>query len=1091
MKQKLILFVLVIGLCIPTAYANPEQQNTLTIETEQEFLEFALQCRFDGYSAGLNVVLNADIDLTETDFTGVPVFLGYFDGRGHTITYATSQSRDKQGVFLRVELGATIINVKVRGEINADYSKIGGVVAENYGTLNNVHFNGIIKGDSYLGGICAVNYGTIYMASVQGGLIGKGRIGGVVGENYGTIYLSKNYATINHDISEINFTTQERFTLYPWQTEEISDFEDLGGIAGVSFGLLQSCTNYAAIGYPETGYNVGGIVGRQSGYVNRCTNQGEVKGRQSVGGIVGEMTPHIETSYSPALLQQLRQEMDTLSSLSSQFNATAKSANTKISAQSSLLLDRVNQTRSSTELFYQSTQDVLEYNLSELNRISVTLTETLDQIVPILEWADLAGEQIGTSLDHFTNLSIVLQKVSNELEGVGDAFDGMSTALSGADQDLSASLASLSSAISELARAGNAVDQVALARALVSLSRYLTDVADGLIGQGDGLDFDNLPDSVLSSLVLAAGALSDAVDAIDFVTLFNALELATGHLSEMVVSLNKVREHLVQAGGSASDLMDVLEQSNLIAQDGLKEIEIALNYAGKSSDYLGEAMDLLIELVDGLSQKEEIVFSSTSPELEQSKTELSQSFDALSDQMETLFTTVESNADYLISDMERINLQFNVVLNLMIDIIQEATTPSSKTLIEDRSSEEIDNITAGKIYQSTNIASVQGISRVGGIAGDMKSESLFDWEPLSTATESATQYGISVIQSSHNSGKISAKRDSVGGIVGFQDFGLILQSEAQCDVSSAEGSYIGGIVGQSSALVWDCFAKATLTGERYVGGIVGYGTEILRSYGLVSIEANQGFMGAIAGEIADDGVLLENYFVSEQLGGLAGVSYAGRAQAITYEELLEVEGVPHGFSSILLRFYTEDTLVSTEITTYGGDFSQPPTIPEIDGYFAFWEEFSMNNVQFDQKIEAQYQPLRTTIASKSDENQLALFLVDGSFTDQEQLTVTTTESGYAIEVHGDKAAFHTVRHFTGGETYAVRAWLDDMWHPLSSEVQGKYVVFELPTEYTGELHLQFYKDDNYLGLILLVLGGAGAIAIAIHEIKKKKKVVAE
>ena len=59
----------------------------------------------------------------------------------------------------------------------------------------------------------------------------------------------------------------------------------MGGIAGISSGIIQSCTNYGTVGYQHVGYNIGWHRRRQSGYLNGCADRGVVYGRKDVGGI--------------------------------------------------------------------------------------------------------------------------------------------------------------------------------------------------------------------------------------------------------------------------------------------------------------------------------------------------------------------------------------------------------------------------------------------------------------------------------------------------------------------------------------------------------------------------------------------------------------------------------------------------------------------------------------------------------------------------------------------------------------------------------------------------------------------------------------
>ena len=49
----------------------------------------------------------------------------------------------------------------------------------------------------------------------------------------------------------------------------------MGGIVGVSTGIVSECINQGKIGFAHTGYNVGGIAGRQSGKSSTATMKGK------------------------------------------------------------------------------------------------------------------------------------------------------------------------------------------------------------------------------------------------------------------------------------------------------------------------------------------------------------------------------------------------------------------------------------------------------------------------------------------------------------------------------------------------------------------------------------------------------------------------------------------------------------------------------------------------------------------------------------------------------------------------------------------------------------------------------------------------
>ena len=92
------------------------------------------------------------------------------------------------------------------------------------------------------------------------GEIYTGAIVGAAGEN--------SYIYNCHNYSDVNTT-----------------FYYTGGIAGASWGVIESCTNSGNI-YSEMDF-VGGIVGDFYGVLTGCINTGNVSGTTSVGGIIG------------------------------------------------------------------------------------------------------------------------------------------------------------------------------------------------------------------------------------------------------------------------------------------------------------------------------------------------------------------------------------------------------------------------------------------------------------------------------------------------------------------------------------------------------------------------------------------------------------------------------------------------------------------------------------------------------------------------------------------------------------------------------------------------------------------------------------
>ena len=155
----------------------------------------------------------------------------------------------------------------------------------------------------------------------------------------------------------------------------------------------------------------------------------------------------------------------------------------------------------------------------------------------------------------------------------------------------------------------------------------------------------------------------------------------------------------------------------------------------------------------------------------------------------------------------------------------------------------------------------------------------------------------SIIQKCVNTGDVAGKRSYVGGIVGRMDLGYLTACEtSSCTITNENGSYTGGIAGLTGATVHGSFSKCTLSGKKYVGGIVGSGVQenvdgsgstVRWNYSLVDITDCQQYQGAISG--SDTGTFEHNYYVSDDLPGINRQGYAGRAEPISYSQLLALQ----------------------------------------------------------------------------------------------------------------------------------------------------------------------------------------------------------
>lgn len=142
------------------------------------------------------------------------------------------------------------------------------------------------------------------------------------------------------------------------------------------------------------------------------------------------------------------------------------------------------------------------------------------------------------------------------------------------------------------------------------------------------------------------------------------------------------------------------------------------------------------------------------------------------------------------------------------------------------------------------------------------------------------------------------------------------------------------------------------------------------------------FSGAIAGEVDGSKEVADNYFVSEEIAGIDRISYSGKAEPISYKEMLKLEGIPNKFHMMTISFYADEIEVKTVQCPYGGSVPMElyPEIPAKEGFYADWDIKDLNSVLYDEDVTVEYVRYLTTLAStQTRSNQQSVILVDGMF----------------------------------------------------------------------------------------------------------------
>lgn len=260
------------GTAIADGFAAGEgtQDNPFQIETAAELAYFAKTVNEGEAYLHKYIVLTADIDLANKEWTPIGnysnPFKGNFNGDNHTVTgMQISGELDRVGLFgecIKFNVNSAIKNITVKDSVICGINFVGAIVgyAEGINIENCRSIGNTINGKTDVGGIC-------------------GKIGG-----YSVGKVSQCY-----------------------NSSKVTGRVRVGGIAGMG-GIAENCLNTGEIMIIDKAYQsaCGGIFGifddtTASASITACVNLGKVSGGESFGGIVGrtdsESTGHISNCY--------------------------------------------------------------------------------------------------------------------------------------------------------------------------------------------------------------------------------------------------------------------------------------------------------------------------------------------------------------------------------------------------------------------------------------------------------------------------------------------------------------------------------------------------------------------------------------------------------------------------------------------------------------------------------------------------------------------------------------------------------------------------------------------------------------------------
>lgn len=1143
------------------SYKNNEiEWEEVYISNAEELKDFSRDCWLDTWSQNKKIYLTADIDLAGESFVSIPTFGGYFDGQGHTVSgFFVHKPVSYVGFFNYTQETAVIANLRVEGTVKPSGKQmvVGGIVGDNSGILLNCVFEGVVDANDYVGGITGYNEisGVVMNSEAKGTITGAHYTGGIAGDNVGNIAGCLNRADINisnedkaKSLDDINLEQYTMGILNSLDRDEdeksnklsTTDYTvDTGGIAGLSTGIIQNCVNEGTVGYEHVGYNTGGIVGRQSGYVYACANKGKIYGRKDVGGIVGQAEPYIAVDLSEDIVRQLSDHIDTMHDQISKMLDDAGDRSDVLSNRLSVIRDFADRALDDTHTLADRTAEWTDGMMDSVNEAVSRFDYVLDETAKdggVIDYASDAAEDVKDAAGKLEDMvkSMDLYKYMTPEEK--EQYDRAKEAIEEAGKQHA----------EDVAKATAAYENYYIAKAASEDTTYEYDLKPVRESGVDGgwsyasIAFEDVPGQYMGitgwvhydsgtgetrEFPLTDGSPQAEADR-------QVQEKAAGQMAANAAQVAEKAEKYADkqysdAHGGKSYTEDMSEYLKIMTDiasrhtdemtdDAKKQLKSAASYAQDAAENLEDMGEGTKDILTTLNDKPDLSFPRLGEDYRSTTGSLNSNLKNISENMGYLNDEMSSSGDLLGDDLADINDQFSEIMLLYTDALDGVLDMDYSNRYEDESQEDAEESMDATVANCTNGGNVEADLNVSGIAGTMAIEYDFDLESditgLDDARVNSTFLTKCVLRRNVNQAKITAQKSYAGGVCGLQEMGMVLRCENYGRIESTAGDYVGGVVGQSLSHIRQSYAKCTVAGGEYVAGIAGWGHGIENCLAMVKVKEADAFSGAIAGKLSSNAEIADNYFVSEEIAGIDRISYSGKAEPVSYQTLLQTEGIPANFRRMKITFYADDEEVGMTECSFGGSVAleEYPNIPVKKGYYADWDNKELTDVRLDEDVSVEYVRYLTTLAgSWMRENGQSSLLADGQFFQEDELSVekldvnaagVTLPGGEEVEeltecwqitIPDDGASAHQIRYQAPqGQTEGVEIYVQDSagWRKAETELMGIYHLFsaegssvKIAVSVT-EKGITDYIVFIAVGAVVLIL----VIALIVHKKRKKR-----
>ena len=473
-----------------------------------------------------------------------------------------------------------------------------------------------------------------------------------------------------------------------------------------------------------------------------------------------------------------------------------------------------------------------------------------------------------------------------------------------------------------------------------------------------------------------------------------ALNFGENPMENMTDQMSDLLGAMMGMMGSMNNMMGTMEDMTGGTSSDTKDLEDMLGQLQDPETWENMDEDSLNAALNGMSKEFQDMYDdmlSTGEEMGEQMDNMEQSMDDMMVSMEGLQGTMQ---------------QLGSGMNIKVYDISKMDTP--------------DNMLT-KVNNCANYGTVFAENYAGGIAGIADVEDTTLQEQVSgelSFSNEGEAYMRLVIRDCSNHGGIAATKQYAGGIVGNMAIGAVFGSLNVGGIDGTDADYVGGIAGCCENYITDSFSRCILAGSRYVGGIAGFGKEILNCYAISDLTGTQN-AGGIAGMVAslpdeDTTLVAGNSYclTGKNVGGIDGICYQGATSAITIAQFMALEDLNAALTTVTVRFVAEGQ-EDVVLTLSLGESLSLEDVPQLEvgdteqyhwrlrdavstgaGFgqtveVRYLSQERLTNILFDQTYVAEFDAKNLTIeTAEKTESGRPLALAVGAFNNGTTLTLT-------------------------------------------------------------------------------------------------------